>query len=71
MEGYYLKLKAFILYGLSYSHVLTLHYNSFKGRLSSFIFPKGINTPPTQIRGLLWLLMACKLQYNGYFLPGF
>jgi hypothetical protein len=41
MEGYYLKLKAFILYGLSYSHVLTLHYNSFKGRLSSFIFPKG------------------------------
>jgi len=71
MEGYYLKLKAFILYALSYSHVLTLHYNSFKGRLSSFIFPKGINTPPTKRRGLVGLPIACKLQYNGYFLPRF
>lgn len=45
MEGYYLKLNTFILYSLSYSHILTLHYNSFKGRLSSFISPKGINHP--------------------------
>jgi hypothetical protein len=56
MEGYYRILKTFILYSSSYSHILTLHCNSFKG---SFILKGIINTPPAQIRGLLCLPIAC------------